>query len=75
MSKITLIITLALISSYSSKIIDECNCNGKVSLKNVSEKDCNKICNALNHKCVKRSNYEDEDDDNNSEYDPADAGY
>lgn len=52
MWKITFILSLLLLSSCTSKIVGECDCDGQVSLKNVSVEDCNKICNALNHKCV-----------------------
>ena len=42
---------ILLFESCSSNKINDCNCGGQISLKNVSKEDCNKICNALNHNC------------------------
>ena len=80
MWKITFILSLLLLSSCTSKIVGECDCDGQVSLKNVSVEDCNKICKALNHKCVDQfANGEIDCDDCIENFkeriDAADAGY
>ena len=62
MRKITFILILFLFSSCTSKIVGKCDCDGQVSLNNVSVEDCNKICNALNHKCNNHYNSDDEVD-------------
>ena len=62
MSKTILIVPLLLLTSCASKIVDKCDCDGQVSLKNVSVEDCNKICDALNHKCDNHYKSDDEVD-------------
>ncbi len=80
MYRTILIIPLLILISCNSKTIDQCDCDGQVSVKNVSVEDCNKICNALNHKCVDHfANGEIDCDDCIENFkeriDAADAGY
>lgn len=80
MYRTILILPLLILISCNSKIIGQCDCDGQVSLKNVSVEDCNKICNALNHKCVDHIDNDEIDceeciEDFIQGIDESDAGY